>query len=155
MPENIDSLDLKILNYLVEHEKLDADKMAGEFKTTQKTIYDRVARLKQRKVIEGLYAKINSQNIGYVLEGVILVKLSNNTKIMSFLSSYESANVTSSFALAGIYDAMFIVKFKKPHALSDFMNKLRDDHSVEYADLLYVEDLRRENPVPFPMTIDE
>ena len=155
MQHALDELDLKILNYILENEKLDTVKMATGFKTTQKTIYDRIARLKQNKVIEGVYAKINSQNVGFVLEGVILIKLGDNTKVRKFLSSYESANVTMSFALAGIYDALFVVKFQKPYSLSAFLNNLRDDNNVDFADLMYIEESRRENRVPFPLVIED
>ena len=150
----LDDLDVKILNYIIENEKLDTIKMASCFKTTQKTIYDRINRLKQNKIIDGVYAKINSQNCGYVLEGMILIKLLDNIKLKKFLSQIQDANITSSFILAGIYDICFIVKFKNPQKLSSFLNKLRDDSNVEFADLMYIEKAERENNIPFPLTKD-
>ncbi|MCX8158069.1 MAG: winged helix-turn-helix transcriptional regulator [Candidatus Diapherotrites archaeon] len=150
----IDELDVKILNYLLQNEKLDSKKMATLFKTTQKTIYERIKKLKQNGVLLGIYPKISTSSLGYKITALVLVKLVNNNIIKEFLKKYDSANITTSFVLAGIYDLLFIVKFKNPELLSDFVDSLRDDEDVEFADLLYVEKINRESICPEPITLD-
>lgn len=148
---HLDGMDLKILNYLIEYRKLDAKSMAEKFKTTQKTIYDRIARLKSRKVIEGVFPKLDSRECGYVLEAIVMVKLIDSRKVKEFVKEHEISNVTSSFIIAGIYDVQFIVKFRNPNALSSFLDRLRENDLVEFADLFYIEETRREGLVPFPL----
>ncbi|MFH1224168.1 MAG: hypothetical protein V1676_00005, partial [Candidatus Diapherotrites archaeon] len=61
---------------------------------------------------------------------------------------------TLSCVLVGTYDVMFLGKFGKAAELTAFVDELRKDENVEYADLFYVPEMRVERPMPFPLSAE-
>lgn len=151
----VDALDVRIANYLLEFEKADVGKMAKKLGTTPQTIYERIKKMKERGVIEGVFTKFSADALGYDIVGVVMVKLVENNSADKFAAKHEKkSNITLSCLLVGTYDVLFMGKFGKATELTAFVDELRKDENVDYADLFYVPGVRVERPMPFPLAAD-
>ncbi len=117
----IDDLDRKILNTLMEDGRKSFRKVAEAVDSTPATVINRVDRLEEEDVIEGYSAELNFRNLGY--EGIAAVEiiLEGNSleEVKELLESHT--NVVSAYAITGDSDLLALVKFRDREELRDFV----------------------------------
>lgn len=70
----IDDVDYAILSILQEDCRTPLEEIARRIKIPKSTVYYRIKKLEERKIIEGYYAKIDAAKLGKEYIAVILVK---------------------------------------------------------------------------------
>jgi Lrp/AsnC family transcriptional regulator for asnA, asnC and gidA len=136
--EKIDDLDLKIIKELQKDGRASFRDIAEKISVSEGTVYNRVNKLQESKVIKKFVPDIDYSKIGYditVMIGVITEggKLSDIERKIT-----ESPNVNAVYDVTGDYDAMIIAQFKTREALNDFVKNLLAVEGVKRTNTMLV-----------------
>ncbi len=136
--EKIDDLDLKIIKELQKDGRASFRDIAEKISVSEGTVYNRVNKLQESKVIKKFVPDIDYSKLGYditVMIGVITEggKLSDIERKIT-----ESPNVNAVYDVTGDYDAMIIAQFKTREALNDFVKNLLAVEGVKRTNTMLV-----------------
>jgi len=148
----LDKLDTKILNYLLKNEEFNVAKMAKLFGVSPQTIYIRIKKMKKAGIIKSLFPRIDSSLCGFNIGCVLMIKLKDNRDVNEFIKKLEKERyATIVYGLVGLYDILLVLKHNSRDKLSKFVEKIRKNKKVDYADLLYIEHVALERFAPCPL----
>jgi Lrp/AsnC family transcriptional regulator, leucine-responsive regulatory protein len=88
---NLDDLDIKILNFLIQNGRAAWADIAQACGLSSPAIAERVKRLEKRQIIQGYTVRLSAQHLGYDLTAFIAVTLERPEHRAPFLS-YVQAN---------------------------------------------------------------
>ncbi len=72
---NMASFETELLNYVIEHGTIKYSELAKKFKKTSPGIYAAIKRLRHKKILLGLYPKIDLSKFGYDFTAFIFAKI--------------------------------------------------------------------------------
>jgi len=148
----LDELDTKILNYLLKNEEFNAAKMAKLFRVTPQTIYIRIKKMKKAGIIKGLFPRIDPSLCGFNIGSVLMIKLKDNRDVSEFIKKFEKEKYTTIvYGLVGLYDILLVLRYNNRNKLNKFVEKIRKNKKVDYADLFYIEHVALERFAPYPL----
>ncbi len=136
--EKIDDLDLKIIKSLQKDGRASFRDIAEKMGVSEGTVYNRVNKLMESKVIKRFMPEIDYSKLGYdmtVLIGVITEggKLPDIERRIT-----ESPNVNAVYDVTGEYDAIIVAQFKTREDLNDFVKKLMAMEGVKRTNTMLV-----------------
>ena len=118
MIRNIDNVDLKILNYLIDDARMPYTEIAKAVGVSAGTVHLRVKKLERKGVIQGASLNINYETMGYSFTayvGILISRTNDSDKIMKgiqMIPEVTVANVTS-----GQFGALCKIRCRDtPHA---------------------------------------
>ncbi len=124
MKSKVDDLDLKIIRELQKDARQSYRDIAERLKVAEGTVYNRVNKLLESKVIKRFIPDIDFSKLGYDLVAIIglMVEGGHLPKIEEEISLEK--NVSAVYDVTGDYDALIVVKFKDRGALNEFVKKV-------------------------------
>lgn len=136
--DKIDDLDLKIIKELQKDGRASFRDIAEKMGVAEGTVYNRVNKLLESKVIKRFIPEIDYSKLGYdmtVLIGVITEggKLPDIERRIT-----ESPNVNAVYDVTGEYDAIIVAQFKTREDLNDFVKKLMAMEGVKRTNTMLV-----------------
>jgi len=136
--DKIDDLDLKIIKELQKDGRASFRDIAEKISVSEGTVYNRVNKLTEAKIIKRFIPEIDYQKLGYditVLIGVITEggKLQDIERRIT-----ESPNVNAVYDVTGDYDAMIVAQFKNREELNDFVKHLLSMEGVKRSNTMLV-----------------
>jgi len=122
--EKIDDLDLKIIKELQKDGRASFRDIAEKINVSEGTVYNRVNKLQESKVIKKFIPEIDYSKLGYditVMVGIITEggKLPEIERKIT-----ESPNVNAVYDVTGDYDALIVAQFKTRETLNEFVKNL-------------------------------
>lgn len=126
-----DKHDEKILNELIENNKIPLRKLSKKLNVSFVTVMNRIKKLEKEGVIEKYASKINYEKLGYGTHVIIEIKISKGKLFELEKRIASSDNVYSVYDTTGEYDATIIAKFKSTRAMDNFLKKIQTFDFVE------------------------
>lgn len=119
----LDELDIKILNKLLDDGRMSFRKIAEHVDSTPATVINRVERMQENDVIRGYSADIDYQQLGYqaIAAIEIIVKGDSVQTVEDHIADHN--NVVSAFTITGDTDMLLLVKFETREQLTDFVKE--------------------------------
>lgn len=145
----IDELDRKIINKLLDDGRMSFRKIAEQVDSTPATVINRVERLEEEGVVTGYSAKVDYRQLGY--EGIAAVEIVIEGEFMKIVEEElaELNNVVSVYSISGDTDILALVKFQNREELTDFIkNELLASDKVEKTITHMMFDVFKENESP-------
>ncbi|RLG47031.1 MAG: Lrp/AsnC family transcriptional regulator [Thermoproteota archaeon] len=136
----LDSKDIEILKILQENCRLTAKKISNKLGIPISTVYAKIKRMEQSKIILGYKAVLNASKLGMGTTAFILASVAYRVPgIEEPLSQVEIAKKIALFPevqevhiISGDWDLMIKVKARDVHEIGEFVvNKLRKVKGIE------------------------
>ena len=119
--------ETELLNYVIKNGTVRYSELAKKFKKTSPAIYAAIKRLRQKKILLGIYPKIDLTKFGYDFTAFILIKV-DQKNIPSLLKKYgEQKDITSIYEVSGEFDLLFIARLKSTKELYAIVEELTRD----------------------------
>jgi len=122
--EKIDDLDLKIIKELQKDGRASFRDIAEKISVSEGTVYNRVNKLTESKVIKKFIPEIDYSKLGYDL--TVLIGLSSEGGKLQEIEHRitESPNVNAVYDVTGEYDAIVVAQFRTREELNEFVKNL-------------------------------
>jgi Lrp/AsnC family transcriptional regulator for asnA, asnC and gidA len=122
--QKIDNLDIKILRELRKNARESFYDLAKKLKVSEGTVYNRVNKLQEMKVIKGYSARIDFSKLGYDLVVLIGVSVQGKHLLEIEKEIAKEKNVSAVYDVTGEYDAIIVANFKTRAELNKFVKKI-------------------------------
>ncbi|MDY6776639.1 MAG: Lrp/AsnC family transcriptional regulator [Candidatus Nanohaloarchaea archaeon] len=145
----LDDLDRKILNKLMEEGRKSFRKISEDVDSTPATVINRVERLEEEGAIEGYGAKLDYGRLGY--DGMAAVEVVVKGDDLDLLKEQveEEDSVVSAYTITGDTDLLLLVKFEGREELRGFVQEeLTGSEHVEKTITHMTLDVLKENQQP-------
>ena len=147
--------ETELLNYVIKNGTVRYSELAKKFKKTSPAIYAAIKRLKQKKILLGIYPKIDLSKFGYDFTAFILIKV-DQKNIPALLKKYgEQKDITSIYEVSGEFDLLFIARLKSTKELYTIVEELTKDEKVAGIDTHIAYTTFKEGLNPWPLTEKE
>jgi DNA-binding Lrp family transcriptional regulator len=134
MAEKISLIDLKILNYMLENDSQNLNKIAKDLEIPAVTVYGRIRYLKQNGIIKRIVPELDLDKLGLPVFGLIEIEVENHGYIDELEKKYgKSSNIVWSFKIIGNYDWLLAGYFENPAEFEQLVNSLIKDPLVKNA----------------------
>lgn len=122
--EKIDDLDLKIIKELQRDGRASYRDIADHMKVSEGTVYNRVNKLLESKIIRKFIPEVDYSKLGYDIT-VLIGLTSEGGKLPDIERRItESPNVNAVYDVTGEYDAIIVAQFRNREELNDFVKSL-------------------------------
>ncbi len=129
----MDRKDLEILRLLQRNCKLSVREIAKRLKIPSSTVYARINKLEEKRVITGYHAKVDEKKLGYGVKAFILVSYTPMPIPQEEVANKIAAlpQVQGVYIISGEWDMIVEVIEKDVESLGDFViKKLRNIEGV-------------------------
>ena len=128
---NLDSVDRRILELLVEDGRRTVRDIASRVRLSASPVKRRIERLERLGVIVGYTALIDEARVGNVIEAFAEVQFVGNTKVEDITASAARIpEVVEVFTVAGDPDALVRFRVESLQHLHQLIDQIRRDHQV-------------------------
>lgn len=122
--DKIDDLDLKIIKELQKDGRASFRDIAEAMKVSEGTVYNRINKLIESRVIRKFIPDIDYSKIGYDLT-VLVGLITEGGKLQDIERKItESPNVNAVYDVTGDYDAIIVAQFRSREELNEFVKTL-------------------------------
>tara|TARA_Y100000310_G_scaffold322247_1_gene381073 strand:+ start:368 stop:793 length:426 start_codon:yes stop_codon:yes gene_type:complete len=125
---DVDKKDFAIIDVLKENSRLSIRDVAKRTKLRPSTVHQRIARLKEKKVIDKFTLKLNNKAMG---EGFIVFMLIKTKPAAILDKIINNKHVREFFGVTGEYDLLLKLKFRDVEEFNDFVIKFRKEQSIQ------------------------
>ena len=144
MTQKIDDLDIKILRELRKNARQSFYDIAAKFDVAEGTIYNRVSKLQEMKVIEGYSAKIDFTKLGYDFSVIIGISVEGGYLVEIEEDIAKEKNISAVYDVTGEYDVLIIGRFRTREELDGFIKKLLSMKHVKRTYTMLVLNVRKD-----------
>jgi len=122
--DKIDDLDLKIIKELQQDGRASFRDIAEKVGVAEGTVYNRVNKLIEGKIIKRFIPEIDYSKLGYDL--TVLIGLTTEGGKLQEIERRitESPNVNAVYDVTGEYDAIIVAQFRNREELNEFVKNL-------------------------------
>lgn len=131
---SLDQTDYKIIDALTEDSRRPLRELAKELGIPFSTLYSKIKRLENMKIITKYVAICDYSKLGYILTAVTEITVSKGKLVEIEKQVAVMKNVISVYDVTGESDIIIITKFRSPEELSAFTKRLL---SLEYVERTY------------------
>jgi DNA-binding Lrp family transcriptional regulator len=131
---SLDQMDYKIIGALTEDSRKPLRELANELGIPFSTLYSKIKRLENMKIITKYVAVCDYSRLGYALTAITEITVSKGKLVEIEKKVAVMNNVISVYDVTGESDIMIVTKFRTPEELSAFTKKLL---SLEYVERTY------------------
>ncbi len=124
MKNKLDTIDIKILEFLQEDSKITAKSIGEKLNLSQTPIFERIKKMEEMKYIDGYVASLNERNIGLKQTVFIGVTLKGHTR--SYLDKFlaqvnDFPEVTECYQVTGNFDYLLKIVLRDIEAYQIFI----------------------------------
>ncbi len=127
----MDDKDVQILTHLLTDARQSARKLAHRLDSSTATMISRINKLEENKIIQGYYARLDHELLGYEITVIIEIKTTKGKMLEIESTIAKQDNVIAVYDITGDADTIVIAKFKDRKSLSVFVKKLLTVPNVE------------------------
>jgi Lrp/AsnC family transcriptional regulator for asnA, asnC and gidA len=152
MAEKISLIDLKILNYMLENDSQNLNKIAKDLEIPAVTVYGRIRYLKQKGIIKRMAPELDLEKLGLPTLALIEIEVENHRDIDQLEKKYgKTSNIVWSFKVVGNYDYLLAGYFSSPKEMEKLLNDLAADPLVKDVHGNIVSHINRFVQAPYPL----
>jgi len=122
----LDKKDLLIIKTLKENSRLSIRDIAKKTNLRPSTVYARIKKLKQNKIIEKFTIKLNNKAIN---ESFIAFMFITTKKELSN-DFFKNKHIKECFGITGEFDLLLKLKFKDIHEFNKFLLNIRKNKNI-------------------------
>jgi DNA-binding Lrp family transcriptional regulator len=120
----LDNLDIQILKALSEDARKSSREIAKELGVATGTIYSRIKKLTDEKVIKGYVPILDASKVGFELTALILLQVDGKFLVDVEKNLAALDNVYSVYDITGDYDVAVIARFRDRPSLNRFIKSV-------------------------------
>ncbi len=121
-----DEIDSIILARLQENGRIKRSELSTEVGLSLPSLSDRIRKLESKGIIEGYYAKLSRQALGYDLMALISVVMESSKNYKKFIAHVNKhAEIIECYSILGEGSHMLKVVVKNRAALEKFLAKIQ------------------------------
>ena len=124
LDKNIDELDKKILNELIENPRVTYRELARKLGVSVGTVHLRIRKLQAKGVIKGFTVQVDYGKVGYDVTALILIKVDGKHILNVERDVAKHSNVCAVYDVTGEFDVIVVAKFRSIRELNDFIKSL-------------------------------
>jgi len=121
----LDAIDKRILNILLENSKLSFRRIAKMIKKSVATVMHRIHRLEDKGIIKKSTILIDYELLDYDITVIIDLSISKGKLIQVEKKIAIHPNVFAVYDNTGPFDATIIAKFRTRRTMDDFLKKIQ------------------------------
>ncbi len=125
------NVEKRIINELQKDSRLSLRQLAFKTGISATAVSSYIKRLETDGVIEGYFAKIDFEKLGYELTAITEIIASKGKLEEVEKEISKNSNVLAVYDITGKSDAMVISKFRKRKELDEFIKSLLSNPNVE------------------------
>ncbi len=144
---DVDKLDEKIINVLLENSRQSYRQVAKKLKVSVATVMNRVKRLEDEKVIKQYTALVDYEKLGYDVAVLIDVRISKGKLFEIERKIATHPNVVAVYDHTGPFDALILAKFKTRKQMDQFLKHLQTYDFVERTETMLVLNILKEGQI--------
>ncbi len=136
----LDEVDLSILRYIQESPKTRIREIASKLGLPKSTIYYRMRKLEELKVIKGYNAILDSEKLGFEYLVIILVRGKYGPKYHEEIGKFLSRNpyIQAVYYVLGETDFVVIGKFPYKEKYLEFLETLINSQFIERTNTMVI-----------------
>src|SRR3989344_8019798 len=142
----IDELDKKILNILLQDARLSYRKIAKMLKVSPATIMNRINSL-NKEIIKKYSVLLDYEKLGYEVEVIIELRISKGKLIEVEKKIATHPNVVAVYDITGDFDAVIIARFKNRKSMDYFLKKIQTYDFIERTFTKFILHTIKEEPL--------
>ena|GEM_PF-54871 len=127
----IDEVDRKILGLLQKDGRLSYREIAKELNIAVGTVHNRIKRMEENGVLQGIHPKIDYEKVGYGLTAIIGIQAQGKKIIEIEKEIAKDRHVMCVYDVTGIYDIIVIAKFEGREDMNHFVKTVLSIDGVE------------------------
>lgn len=140
------SKDIELLRCLNKNGKASQRELAASTGTALGTVNSHIKNLEKEKIIEGYYAELNPEKVGYNLTAIINLRISKG-KIMDLQDSIaKHPQVFGVYDVTGEWDSLILARFKDRQEMDSFIKTTLSQKNVERSNTSLVLNTVKEEP---------
>jgi len=143
-----DGIDRKILGLLLQDARLSYRQLAKKLGISAATAAAHVARLEKEGVIEGYFAKLNYEKLGFGFPVIIEVKVAHGKLFEVERKLAKDPHVTVVLDHTGGTDATLIARFRDRDGLDRFVKRIQSYTFVERTETKLILNIIKESQPP-------
>ena len=143
----IDNTDRRIINILINNPRKSYRELAKEAKVSVATVANRLRDLTKNEIIKDYTALINYDKLGYEIQTVINIRVSQGKELVIEKKIFNDPHVTAIYDLTGDFDVLVIAKFKNRKSLDNYVKKIQTYEFVERTQTLLILNTIKEHPI--------
>ncbi len=147
----IDSVDKKILNLLIDDARLSYRKIAGKIGVSVATVMNRVKRLDKTGVITKYTIGVKYSFIGYDMQVIMDVRIAKGKLYEVEEKIAKHPNVFAVYDNTGPFDATIIGKFKDRRSADAFIKQVQTYDFVERTETRLLLKTVKEHMIKLPI----
>jgi Lrp/AsnC family transcriptional regulator for asnA, asnC and gidA len=147
----IDQVDKKIINLLIDDAKLSYRKIAQKSGVSVATIMNRIRRLEKAGVITKYTIGVKYSYIGYDMQVLIDVRIAKGRLHEMEEKIAKHPNVFAVYDNTGPFDATIIAKFQSRRQLDEFIKKIQTYDFVERTETRLLLKTVKEHMIKLPV----
>jgi len=121
-----DEIDSKILNRLQENGRIKRSELSTEVGLSLPSLSDRIRKLENKGIIEGYYAKLSREALGYDLMALISVVMDSSKNYKKLIVHVNKhAEIIECYSILGEGSHMLKVVVKNREALEKLLAKIQ------------------------------
>ena len=121
----IDELDKKIINTLIENSRLSYRQIAQKLKKSAATIMNRINALEKNRIIKKYTTEVDYEKLGYDVPVIIELRILKGKLFEIEKKIAKHPNVSIIYDTTGELDATVIAKFKTRRAMDNFLKEIQ------------------------------
>jgi Lrp/AsnC family transcriptional regulator, regulator for asnA, asnC and gidA len=127
----LEEIDKKILNTVIENSRLSLRQIAKKVRVSVATVMNHLKKLENEKVIKKYTVQIDYEKIGFDVEVIIEIKISNGMLFDVENKIASNPHVFMIYDLTGETDAILMARFHSRRQMDNFLKKLQTYKFVE------------------------
>jgi len=131
--KELDDIDRNIIRILQEDARTSYRKINDDLGISIGTIHNRIAKLKERGIIEGYTLRLNNIKLGYKLTFLVRIKIDGKHTEEVLNELKQKPEVCSAFHTTGEQSALLICRFKESEDVHDFIRKINANEWVTWS----------------------
>ena len=120
----LDSIDIQILKSLSEDARKSSREIAKELGIATGTVYNRIKRLTDEKIIKGYVTMLDASKVGFELSALILLQVDGKFLIEVEKNLATLDDVYSVYDITGDYDVAVVARFRDRASLNKFIKSV-------------------------------
>ncbi|MEM2897615.1 MAG: Lrp/AsnC family transcriptional regulator [Candidatus Bathyarchaeia archaeon] len=127
----LNSIDIKILEELINNSRLSYREIARRTRLSVNTVANRIERMGEEGIIKGYTVMLDAEKLGYDVIAIIEIVVAKGKLIEVENEVAKHPNVYCVYDVTGTSDAILIARFKTRKELSKFIKSLLAMEFVE------------------------
>lgn len=127
----LDKIDEKILSELIKDAKIPLRKLSKKMNISFVTVMNRIKKMESNGVIEKYRPKINYEKLGYEVNVMVEIRISNGKLFELEKKIAKLPGVFAVYDTTGDFDATIFARFKSTRTLDTFIKKVQTFDFVE------------------------